>query len=177
MGDFGWPPGEYGDSIMDAARRAGVVIPSFCYLKGSTATGACRICLVEVAGGRSLMAACSTPVTKGMQVLTNSERVHQARKLNVELLLSSGQHNCMTCEANGNCRLQDLFHACCEELQQVTFAEALAIMLMLLKQSLANVPEMTSELIQSLIERFLKDLPPIYGARWLLDRQYGTVSC
>jgi formate dehydrogenase major subunit len=99
---------EYGDSIMDAARRAGVVIPSFCYLKGSTATGACRICLVEVAGGRSLMAACSTPVIKGMQVLTNSERVHQARKLNVELLLSSGQHNCMTCEANGNCRLQDL---------------------------------------------------------------------
>ncbi|NLX26942.1 MAG: transposase [Lentisphaerae bacterium] len=72
--------------------------------------------------------------------------------------------------------LGTLFHACCEELEQVTFAEALAMMLMLLKQALANVPEMTSELIQSLIERFLKDLPPIYGARWLLDRQYGAVS-
>jgi len=73
--------------------------------------------------------------------------------------------------------LETLFHACCEELEQVTFAEALAIVLMLLKQALANVPEMTSELIQFLIERFLKERPPIYGARWLLDRQYGTVSC
>jgi len=72
--------------------------------------------------------------------------------------------------------LGTLFHACCEELKQVTFAEALAIMLMLLKQALANVPDMTSELIQSLIERFLKELPPIYGARWLFDRQYGAVS-
>jgi len=68
--------------------------------------------------------------------------------------------------------LWTLFHACCEELEQVTFAEALAMMLMLLKEALANVPEMTSELIQSLFERFLKELPPIYGARGLLDRQY-----
>jgi NADH dehydrogenase/NADH:ubiquinone oxidoreductase subunit G len=54
------------------------------------------------------MASCSTPVAVGMDVLTDSDRVHQARKLNVELLLASGNHQCLVCEANGNCRLQDL---------------------------------------------------------------------
>jgi len=57
------------------------------------------------------MAACSTPVTAGMEVFTDSDRVHQARRLNVELMLSSGKHNCIACEANGNCRLQDLVYS------------------------------------------------------------------
>jgi hypothetical protein len=70
-----------------------------------------------------------------------------------------------------------LFHACCEELEQVTFAEALAILLILLKQALETVPEMTRDLIRSMIERFLRELPPIYGARWLLDWQKNAVSC
>ena len=94
--------------ILEAARNGGIEIPTLCYLKGSIPTGACRICLVEVKGARSLVAACSTPVSPGMEVFTDSAPVHQARKLNVELLLSSGKHNCITCEANGNCRLQDL---------------------------------------------------------------------
>jgi NADP-reducing hydrogenase subunit HndD len=94
--------------ILDAVRDAGIEIPTLCYLKGSTPTGACRICLVEVKGARSLQAACSTPVNPGMEVFTDSDPVHRARKLNVELLLSSGKHNCIACEANGNCRLQDL---------------------------------------------------------------------
>jgi formate dehydrogenase major subunit len=97
-----------GQTILEAAKNGGVVIPSLCYLKGSTPTGACRICCVEVKGARSLMAACSTPVTPGMEVMTDSELVHKARKMNVEFLLASGRHNCLTCEANGNCRLQDL---------------------------------------------------------------------
>ena len=97
-----------GQMILEAAKNGGIEIPTLCYLKGSTPTGACRICLVEVKGARSLMAACSTPVTPGMEVFTETALVHQARKLNVELLLSSGTHNCLVCEANGNCRLQDL---------------------------------------------------------------------
>ena len=99
---------EPGQSILDVATDNGVEIPTLCYLKGTTATGACRMCLVEVAGARSLITACSTPATDGMEVRTDTERVHRARKLNVELLLASGSHNCLTCEANGNCRLQDL---------------------------------------------------------------------
>ncbi|MEQ8159599.1 MAG: 2Fe-2S iron-sulfur cluster-binding protein, partial [Smithellaceae bacterium] len=97
-----------GQMILEAAKNSGTEIPTLCYLKDATPTGACRICCVEVKGARSLMAACSTPVSPGMEVITNSDAVHRARKLNVELMLASGKHNCMTCEANGNCRLQDL---------------------------------------------------------------------
>ena len=97
-----------GQMILDAAKNAGVTIPTLCYLKGFTPTGACRICCVEVKGARSLMAACSTPVTPGMEVTTESDAIHRARKLNVELLLAAGRHNCLTCQANGDCRLQDL---------------------------------------------------------------------
>jgi NADP-reducing hydrogenase subunit HndD len=101
-----------GQMILDAARDAGVVIPTLCHLKGATPTGACRVCLVEVSGARSLMASCSTPVTPNMVVLSESERVRNTRKLIVELLLAGGQHNCIVCEANGNCRLQDLAYDC-----------------------------------------------------------------
>jgi len=104
-------PFKTGQMILDAARNGGVEIPTLCYLKGTAPTGACRICLVEVKGARSLMAACSTPVSAGMEVFTDSDRVHQARRLNVELMLSSGKHNCIACEANGNCRLQDLVYS------------------------------------------------------------------
>lgn len=97
-----------GQSILDAATDNGIKIPTLCYLKGATPTGACRMCVVEVAGARSLIAACSTPAADGMEVWTDSERVHRSRKLTVELLLASGNHNCLPCEANGNCRLQDL---------------------------------------------------------------------
>ena len=94
--------------ILEAARNGGIEIPTLCYLKGSTPTGACRICCVEVKGARSLVASCSTPVTPGMEVFTESDLVHRSRKMIVEFMLSSGKHNCITCEANGNCRLQDL---------------------------------------------------------------------
>ncbi len=99
---------EPGQSILDVATESGIEIPTLCYLKGTTPTGACRMCMVEVAGARSLVAACSTPASEGMEIWTDSERVNRARKLNVELLLASGTHDCLTCEANGDCRLQDL---------------------------------------------------------------------
>jgi hypothetical protein len=73
--------------------------------------------------------------------------------------------------------LGTLFHACCEELQQATFVEALAIVLMFLEQALGAATEMTRELLRSLIDRFLRDLPPIYGARWLLAWQNNVASC
>jgi len=101
-------PFKLGQSILDAARDNGVHIPTLCYLKGLAPSGACRICLVEVKGARSLMAACSTPVAPEMDVATDSPRVHEARRLNTELLLSAGRHDCLLCEANGDCGLQEL---------------------------------------------------------------------
>jgi hypothetical protein len=73
--------------------------------------------------------------------------------------------------------LGTLFHACCEELQQATFAEALALVLMFLEQVVGAAAEMTRGIIHSLIDRFLRDLPPIYGARWLLAWQNNTAYC
>jgi hypothetical protein len=67
--------------------------------------------------------------------------------------------------------LGTLFHACCEELQQATFAEALALVLLFLEQAMGAATEMTRELLRSLIDQFLRELPPIYGARWLLAWQ------
>lgn len=97
-----------GQTIREVAEDNGIHIPTLCHLKGCTPTGACRVCLVEVAGARSLVASCSTPADKGMVVHTNTERVNRARRLVTEFLLASGKHNCITCEKTGNCPLQDL---------------------------------------------------------------------
>lgn len=101
-------PFKPGQMILEAAKNGGIEIPTLCYLKGSTPTGACRVCCVEVKGARSLMASCSTPVTAGMEVFTDTALVHASRKMIVEFMLASGRHNCLMCEANGNCRLQDM---------------------------------------------------------------------
>jgi formate dehydrogenase major subunit len=97
-----------GETILQVAWRNGVRIPTLCYLKDATPTGACRICLVEVKGARTLVASCALPAAAGMEVSTDTGKVHTARRLNVELLLSSGDHNCLLCEANGACGLQAL---------------------------------------------------------------------
>jgi len=73
--------------------------------------------------------------------------------------------------------LGTLFHACCDELQQATFAEALALVLMFLEQALSAAPDMTRQLLRALIDRFLRELPPIYGARWLLAWQNNAAYC
>jgi len=97
-----------GQTILQVAGENGVEIPTLCHLKDCTPTGACRICLVEVKGARTLVASCVMPAAAGMEVKTDTERVHRARRLNIELLLASGNHNCLICEKNGDCKLQSL---------------------------------------------------------------------
>jgi predicted molibdopterin-dependent oxidoreductase YjgC len=99
-----------GQTILEVARENDIHIPTLCYYKGTTNVGACRVCVVEVENARSLVASCCMPVSQGMIVTTDSDRVINARKLVVELLWSSGDHNCLQCEKNGNCELQDLVY-------------------------------------------------------------------
>jgi len=121
-----------GETILQVARRNGIEIPTLCYMKNAAPTGACRICLVEVEGARTLVASCATPAAPKMVVKTETPRVVRARRMNLELLLSSGHHNCLVqdldmdswtdfqlkamspkehedlCPAYGTCRLQEL---------------------------------------------------------------------
>ena len=95
-----------GMTILEAAREAGIVIPTLCYLKELNEVGACRVCVVEVKGADRLVAACNTKVAEGMEIETASARVMEARKHNLQLILSAHDCNCLTCERNGICRLQ-----------------------------------------------------------------------
>ena len=97
-----------GTTILDAARKAGIRIPTLCYLRDINAIGACRVCVVEVKGARSLVASCVYPVAEGMEVTTNSKRVLSSRKTTVELLLSDHNQDCLHCVRSGNCELQTL---------------------------------------------------------------------
>lgn len=97
-----------GSTILQAARHAGVTVPTLCNLENREAIGACRVCLVEVEGARTLMAACSTPVTEGMVVRTHSAKAREARRQVVELLLSEHDGNCPTCDRSGDCELRAL---------------------------------------------------------------------
>jgi iron-only hydrogenase group A len=94
--------------ILDAAKKAGIAIPTLCFLEGFEPLGACRVCLVEVEGAKTLAAACSFPVGEGMKIHTNTKRVREARRTVVELLLSEHDGNCQTCERNEDCELQRL---------------------------------------------------------------------
>jgi predicted molibdopterin-dependent oxidoreductase YjgC len=96
-----------GETILAVARRHGIDIPTLCHLKGVTPTGACRICVVEVEKARSLMASCALPAADGMVVLTESAKVVKSLKIVLELLLSSGRHDCVICAGAGECRLQE----------------------------------------------------------------------
>ena len=97
-----------GTTILEAARSVGIRIPTLCYLKEINAIGACRICVVEVKGARSMVAACVYPVAEGMEVTTNSEAVIKARKTTLELILSDHQKKCLSCIRSTNCELQNL---------------------------------------------------------------------
>lgn len=99
---------EEGTTILDAARKLNLRIPTLCNHPDLTVAGNCRVCVVEVKGARLLAAACATPVSEGMEVLTNSEKVRIARKHIVELLLSEHNADCTKCFKNGHCELQDL---------------------------------------------------------------------
>lgn len=101
-----------GTTVLEAARSAGIEIPTLCYLKDLSKTGSCRMCLVELKGGRALQAACVYPVAEGMEVYTNTPKVRDARKAVLELLLSNHDRKCLTCVRNRNCELQAL----CDDL-------------------------------------------------------------
>ena len=101
-----------GSTVLEAARQAGIDIPTLCYLKDVSQTGSCRMCVVEIKGARALQAACVYPVSEGIEVLTHSARVKRARKTTLELILSNHERKCLTCTRNQNCELQAL----CDEL-------------------------------------------------------------
>jgi len=127
--EFSFEPGE---TILEVARRNSIDIPTLCHLKGTTPTGACRICIVEVERARTLVASCAAPAANGMVVYTESAKVVKTRRMLIQLLLSSGNHNCAVrgsdgenwtqfqlrvqqedgsgelCPVWGDCRLQDL---------------------------------------------------------------------
>ncbi|HOV69557.1 MAG TPA: NADH-dependent [FeFe] hydrogenase, group A6 [Clostridia bacterium] len=97
-----------GTTVLEAARQLNIYIPTLCYLKGVNQSGACRMCVVEVKGAKTLQASCVLPAAEGMEVKTNTQVVRAARKLNLELLLSNHDRNCLTCVRSGNCELQRL---------------------------------------------------------------------
>ncbi|NLZ45718.1 MAG: 2Fe-2S iron-sulfur cluster binding domain-containing protein, partial [Clostridiales bacterium] len=97
-----------GTTILEAARIAGIEIPTLCFLKEINAIGACRICVVEVKGARSLVASCVYPVNEGMEVFTNTPTVIESRKQTLQLILSDHDRKCLSCVRSGNCELQKL---------------------------------------------------------------------
>jgi len=97
-----------GTTVLQAARQAGVRVPTLCYLAGQPPIGACRVCLVEVEGARTLVASCAQPVSEGMVVRTNTGAVRNARRTVVELLLSEHDGDCQTCSRSGDCELRSL---------------------------------------------------------------------
>jgi NADH dehydrogenase/NADH:ubiquinone oxidoreductase subunit G len=102
-----------GETILQAANKLGVYIPTLCWDERLKPSGACRMCVVEVEGSHKLVAACCTPARDGMVVSTASERVHESRKLNVELMLAShpGEEECSYCVKCGSCVLQSWAYA------------------------------------------------------------------
>ncbi|MDD6203598.1 MAG: NADH-dependent [FeFe] hydrogenase, group A6 [Firmicutes bacterium] len=103
-------PSDY--TVLEAARAAHINIPTLCYLKDINQIGACRMCLVEIKNARALAAACVMPVSEGMEVKTNTPKIRNARKLNLELLLSNHNRECTSCIRSGSCELQ----AMCNEM-------------------------------------------------------------
>lgn len=95
-----------GSSVLEAARQAGIYIPTLCYHPDLRPEGACRLCMVEAVGARSLVAACVYPVSEGLEIKTNTNRVREARKTVLELILTNHPKDCLCCQKNGDCELQ-----------------------------------------------------------------------
>ena len=96
------------ETIFNVAWSNGIRIPRLCHVGGISEAGACRLCLVEVEGQDRLVASCMTPVSEGMVVHTNTDRLKAHRRLIIELLLAERNHTCAVCVMNGQCELQDL---------------------------------------------------------------------
>jgi bidirectional [NiFe] hydrogenase diaphorase subunit len=100
--------GQAGQTLLQVARKHGVAIPTLCNFPGLSALGACRVCIVEVAGYPRPVPACATTAEQGMSVSTDSVRIQDARRMIVELLLAERTHTCPVCVMDGNCELQSL---------------------------------------------------------------------
>lgn len=100
------------ETVMQAARRNDVFIPSLCYVEGLSVHGGCRMCMIEIEEDRRLRPACATPVNPEMEVHTDTSRLRSRRKAILELLFAEGNHVCAVCVSNGNCELQDMAVAC-----------------------------------------------------------------
>jgi NADP-reducing hydrogenase subunit HndD len=99
-----------GITIQKAARSAGIRIPSLCYSENRAPEGACRVCVVEIEGAKTLVASCAMPVAEGMNVFTNTPRVRKARRTVIELILSEHDGNCQICSRNEDCELREIAH-------------------------------------------------------------------
>lgn len=95
-------------TILEAARSAGIHIPTLCYHSELAPEGACRLCVVEATGARTLVASCVYPVAEGMVVKTNTDKVRAARRMVVELLLANHPKDCLACQKSGDCELQNI---------------------------------------------------------------------
>jgi len=109
-----------GSTVLQAARQAGVAIPTLCFMEKINEIGACRVCVVDVAGYRGLQASCVLEADNGMVVRTNTPAVRQARRINIELLLSNHPDTCLTCARNTSCELQQLAHD--QGVSNITYA-------------------------------------------------------
>lgn len=99
---------ESNQTVLQAVRKIGIQVPSLCFLKDINQSGACRVCVVEIKGLRSLVTSCNIPVTEGMEIQTHSKRVINSRRKTVELILSNHSKDCLSCIRNQNCELQSL---------------------------------------------------------------------
>jgi len=99
-----------GLTLLEAAKYANIEIPTLCYMKGLCEIGACRICLAEVKGGRSLVASCVFPIFDGMEAQTNTPDIRESRKHTLELIVSDHKRECLSCIKSGSCQLQTLCH-------------------------------------------------------------------
>lgn len=99
---------EEGATVLQAAKEAGVTIPTLCFLEGLSPGASCRLCMVEIEGIPKMQTSCVTEVAEGMVVHTQTEKLQEYRRMIVELLFSEGNHVCSICVANGNCELQDM---------------------------------------------------------------------
>jgi NADH-quinone oxidoreductase subunit G len=97
-----------GITIMEACNSVGINVPSLCYLKDVSHNASCGVCVVEVKGAKSLLRSCITQVTENMEIITNSQLVMEARRVNVELLLANHPQDCLQCDRNQNCELQQI---------------------------------------------------------------------
>ena len=102
---------EQGATILQAATEAGIKIPTLCHLEGVYDVGACRLCVVEIAGSSKLLPACTTQVAEGMDISSDTERLRKYRRMILELLFAERNHVCAVCVSNGHCELQTLAYS------------------------------------------------------------------